>query len=185
MMPPDPFSMEISRHIWETRYRAEGGSARGWSHISVIHALADAGIEPDLICGTSIGALVGAAYVGGELGPLEDWVRSLRLQMVVGFLDFSLNGGLIKGDKLIAFFRDHFVDRDIADLKRPVGAVATDLQRGPRYGCAKAASRMRCGSRLRYPACSPRFNGMAAGWLTEGWSTRFGCRCAERWVQTL
>ena len=107
-----------------------GGSARGWAHIGVIHALADAGIEPDLICGTSIGALVGAAYVGGELGPLEDWVRSLRLQTVVGFLDFSLNGGLIKGDKLIAFFRDHFVDRDIADLKRPFGAVATDLRRG-------------------------------------------------------
>lgn len=49
---------------------------------------------------------------------------------MVGFLDFSLNGGLIKGDKLIAFFRDHFVDRDIADLKRPFGAVATDLRRG-------------------------------------------------------
>lgn len=49
-----------------------GGSARGWAHIGVIHALADAGIEPDLICGTSIGALVGAAYVGGELDRLED-----------------------------------------------------------------------------------------------------------------
>ena len=107
-----------------------GGSARGWAHIGVIHALTDAGIEPDLICGTSIGALVGAAYVGGERGPLEDWARSLRLQTVAGFLDFSLNGGLIKGDKLIAFFRDHFVDRDIADLKRPFGAVATDLRRG-------------------------------------------------------
>ena len=107
-----------------------GGSARGWAHIGVIRALASAGIEPDLVCGTSIGALVGAAYVGGELDRLEDWVRSLRLQTVVGFLDFSLNGGLIKGDKLIAFFRDHFVDRDIADLKRPFGAVATDLRRG-------------------------------------------------------
>jgi len=107
-----------------------GGSARGWAHIGVIRALASAGIEPDLVCGTSIGALVGAAYVGGELDRLEDWVRSLRLQTVVGFLDFSLNGGLIKGDKLIAFFRDHFVDRDITDLARPFGAVATDLRRG-------------------------------------------------------
>ncbi|MDP2267242.1 MAG: patatin-like phospholipase RssA [Thiobacillus sp.] len=107
-----------------------GGSARGWAHIGVIRALANAGIEPDLVCGTSIGALVGAAYVGGELDRLEDWVRSLRLQTVVGFLDVSLNGGLIKGDKLIAFFRDHFVDRDITDLARPFGAVATDLRRG-------------------------------------------------------
>ena len=107
-----------------------GGSARGWAHIGVIRALQDAGIEPDIVCGTSIGALVGAAYVGGELDPLEAWVRSLRLQTVVGFLDFSLNGGLIKGEKLIGFFRNHFVDRDIRELARPFGAVATDLQRG-------------------------------------------------------
>ena len=107
-----------------------GGSARGWAHIGVIRALADAGIEPDIVCGTSIGALVGAAYVDGDLGRLETWVRSLKLQTVVSFLDFSLNGGLIKGDKLIEFFRSHFVDRDIRELARPFGAVATDLQRG-------------------------------------------------------
>lgn len=107
-----------------------GGSARGWAHIGVLRALADAGIEPDIVCGTSIGALVGAAYVAGELDPLEAWVRSLHLQTVVGFLDFSLNGGLIKGEKLIDFFRSHFVDRDIRELARPFGAVATDLQRG-------------------------------------------------------
>jgi NTE family protein len=107
-----------------------GGSARGWAHIGVIRALKEAGIEPDIVCGTSIGALVGAAYVGGELDRLETWVRSLRLQTVVGFLDFSLSGGLIKGNKLIDFFRSHFVDRDIRELERPFGAVATDLLRG-------------------------------------------------------
>ncbi|HWR78372.1 MAG TPA: patatin-like phospholipase RssA [Thiobacillus sp.] len=107
-----------------------GGSARGWAHIGVIRALADAGIEPDIVCGTSIGALVGAAYVGGELDRLEAWVRSLRLQTVVSFLDFSLGSGLIKGDKLIEFFRSHFVDRGIHELARPFGAVATDLRRG-------------------------------------------------------
>lgn len=107
-----------------------GGSARGWAHIGVIRALAEAGIEADIVCGTSIGALVGAAYVGGELDQLETWVRSLRLQTVVRFLDFSLGSGLIKGDRLIDFFRCHFVDRDIRELARPFGAVATDLQRG-------------------------------------------------------
>jgi NTE family protein len=107
-----------------------GGSARGWAHIGVIRALHDAGIKPDLVCGTSIGALVGAAYVGDELDKLESWVRSLHLQTVVSFLDFSLGSGLIKGDKLMAFFRNHFVDRDISDLARPFAAVATDLRRG-------------------------------------------------------
>jgi NTE family protein len=107
-----------------------GGAARGWAHIGVIRALQGAGIEPDIVCGTSIGALVGAAYVDGDLDRLEAWVRSLRLQSVVSFLDFSLNGGLIRGDKLIEFFRSHFVDRDISALPRPFGAVATDLRRG-------------------------------------------------------
>ncbi|HEY9198875.1 MAG TPA: patatin-like phospholipase family protein, partial [Gammaproteobacteria bacterium] len=107
-----------------------GGSARGWAHIGVIRALADAGIEPDIVCGTSIGALVGAAYVDGDLDQMETWVRSLRLQTVVSFLDFSLSSGLIKGDRLIEFFRSHFVDRDIRELDRPFGAVATDLRRG-------------------------------------------------------
>ncbi len=107
-----------------------GGSARGWAHIGVIRALHDAGIEPDIVCGTSIGALVGAAYVDGDLDRLETWVRSLKLQTVVSFLDFSLSGGLIKGDKLIEFFRTHFVDCDMRELARPFGVVATELRRG-------------------------------------------------------
>ena len=37
------------------------GSARGWAHIGAIRALEERGIKPDLVCGTSIGALVGAA----------------------------------------------------------------------------------------------------------------------------
>ena len=45
-----------------------GGSARGWAHIGVIRALEQAGIRPDIVCGTSIGALVGAAYAAGDLG---------------------------------------------------------------------------------------------------------------------
>jgi NTE family protein len=107
-----------------------GGSARGWAHIGVIRALNQAGIYPDIVCGTSIGALVGAAYVDGDLDRLDAWVRSLTLQTVVSFLDFSLNGGLIKGEKLIEYFRSHFVDRQIAELPLPFAAVATDLHSG-------------------------------------------------------
>jgi NTE family protein len=53
------------------------GAARGWSHIGVIDALVDAGIEPDIVCGCSIGALVGAAYVSGKLQALQEFARSL------------------------------------------------------------------------------------------------------------
>ena len=53
------------------------GSARGWAHIGVLRALQQAGIVPDIVCGTSIGAFVGAAYASGSLDPLEEWVRRL------------------------------------------------------------------------------------------------------------
>ena len=77
------------------------GSARGWSHIGVIRVLEEAGFVPDIICGTSIGSLVGAAYADGQLDSLEEWVRKLTWQSVVGLLDFTINGGLIHGEKQI------------------------------------------------------------------------------------
>ena len=79
------------------------GSARGWAHFGVIRALAAAGIRPDLVAGTSIGALVGAAYALGMLDPFEEWVRSLTGRDVVRFLDVDpRSGGLIKGERLMA-----------------------------------------------------------------------------------
>lgn len=106
------------------------GSARGWAHIGVIRALADAGIEADIVGGCSIGALVGAAYVCGELDKLENWVATLRRKDVLGLLDVSFNGGLIKGDKLTDFIRRHFVDHEFSALAKPFACVATDLENG-------------------------------------------------------
>lgn len=106
------------------------GSARGWAHIGVIRALHAAGVMPDFVCGTSIGALVGAAYAAGELDRFEPWVRSLGVRDVVGFMDVSLDGGLLKGERLMEFFRRNFVDRRIEDLDLPFAAVATALHTG-------------------------------------------------------
>ena len=106
------------------------GSARGWAHIGVIRALQEAGITPDVLCGCSAGAFVGAAYANGALDPLESWARKLTWQDVVGMLDVSLSGGLLKGDKLIGLFQRHFVDKDFAALPLPFACVATDLASG-------------------------------------------------------
>ncbi|TRZ68548.1 MAG: patatin-like phospholipase RssA [Rhodocyclaceae bacterium] len=106
------------------------GSARGWAHIGVIRALAAAGIEFDVVCGCSIGALVGAAYVNGDIDKLEKWVAALHWKDVLGLLDVSFNGGLIKGDKLIDFIRRHFVDHEFGALEKPFACVATDLESG-------------------------------------------------------
>lgn len=106
------------------------GSARGWAHIGVLRALAEIGVKPDIVCGTSIGAFVGAAYANGDLERLEEWVRTLTWQEVVGFFDMGARGGLIKGEKLMAFFSRHFVDHDFKDLPLTFACVATDLLSG-------------------------------------------------------
>ena len=107
-----------------------GGSARGWSHIGVISALNAAGIPIDVVAGTSIGALVGAAHAAGELDRLQEWLETLTRRDVVNLLDITVNGGLIKGDKLVDFFASHFFDIEIEKLPKPFGAVATDLVSG-------------------------------------------------------
>ncbi len=106
------------------------GSARGWAHIGIIRALEDAGIRPDIVCGCSIGAFVGAAYADGDLDKLENWVTALSWQDVLGLMDVGGGGGLIKGEKLMAFFEKHFVDVDFQALPLPFACVATDLETG-------------------------------------------------------
>jgi NTE family protein len=106
------------------------GAARGWAHIGVIRELERNAIVPDVVCGTSIGSLIGAAMASGELERLEKWVRSLKWQKVISYFDLTMSGGLIKGEKLFAFFRENFRDRDIEDLDTPFGAIATELASG-------------------------------------------------------
>jgi NTE family protein len=106
------------------------GSARGWAHIGVIRSLEKAGVRPDIVCGTSIGALVGAAYAAGELDRLERFALELRVGDVLGFMDVSLSGGVLKGDRLMEFFRGKLGERSIEALGMPFAAVATSLRTG-------------------------------------------------------
>ena len=106
------------------------GAARGWAHLGVLRVLAREGIEPQIICGCSIGAFVGAAMASGDLEKLTHWAEALKWQDVVSLLDVSLRGGLIKGEKLIQFFERNFVDRDFSQLDRRFACVATELETG-------------------------------------------------------
>jgi NTE family protein len=106
------------------------GSARGWAHIGAIRALEEHGVKPDLICGTSIGALVGAVYASGQLDQLEAWVTGLAWTKVVRLMDITWKGGLIRGQRLFNLFRATFQDREIGELDVPFGAVATELSSG-------------------------------------------------------
>ncbi|TCT10127.1 patatin-like phospholipase RssA [Paralcaligenes ureilyticus] len=107
-----------------------GGAARGWAHIGVILALEEYGIRPDIVCGTSIGALVGAVYSVGKIDRFKEWAVGLTIKNVISFMDIALNGGMLKGERLMEFFRQDFIDCSIEDLKVPFGAVATALHTG-------------------------------------------------------
>jgi NTE family protein len=106
------------------------GAARGWAHIGAIRALEERGVKPDIVCGTSIGALVAAFYAAGELDKLESWVTSLAWTTVVRLMDLTWRGGLIRGQRLFTLFRTTFQDREISELPVIYGAVATELASG-------------------------------------------------------
>lgn len=108
-----------------------GGAARGWAHIGVLKALAKAGIKPDIIAGTSIGAVVGGCYSAGHLDNLERWALELTPKRIFGYLDFNLAGtGLISGQRLCGRLEQHLGDRNIEDLGTRFTAVATEVGTG-------------------------------------------------------
>jgi len=108
-----------------------GGAARGWAHIGVIKALREAGIEPDVVAGTSIGAVVGGCYLAGRFDALEEFARSLTPRRMFGYFDFNLAGsGLINGQRLSSALEEQLTDRRIEDLDRPFTAVATEIGTG-------------------------------------------------------
>lgn len=108
-----------------------GGAARGWAHIGVIKALAEAGIVPDIIAGTSIGAVVGGCYAAGRIEELEEFARSLTRRKMLGYLDINISGsGLISGQRLCKKLESHLEDTSIEELEQRFVAVATEMQSG-------------------------------------------------------
>jgi NTE family protein len=108
-----------------------GGAARGFAHIGVLRTLLAKGIKPDIIAGTSIGAVVGGCHAAGYLDALEEWARTLTRRRVFGYLDFNLGGsGLIGGDRLAAKLEDELGGLTIQDLPVRMAAIATEIGTG-------------------------------------------------------
>lgn len=109
------------------------GSSRGWAHIGIIRELAEIGLEPHIVCGCSIGALVGASYAAGNLERLEDWVRALTRRELVRFfeLNFSFNG-FVAADRFRNFLHQYVCTEEvpIESLSKPFATVSTELETG-------------------------------------------------------
>jgi len=112
-------------------YALGGGGARGLSHIGVMKVLEEHGIYPDVIAGTSMGALVGALYASGlRAGDIERALRlDLRRLAMLADVTWSLSG-LVKGKRVTAALESFLGDLTFADLKIPFACVATDIVNG-------------------------------------------------------
>lgn len=107
------------------------GGARGWCHIGVLRELSDMGIEPKVVAGASMGALVGAALAAGRLDALEDWARGLTLTGMLPLIDMRIGGaGLVGGAGILSMLRGLDLPNAIEDLALPFIAVATDFRHG-------------------------------------------------------
>ncbi|MEM8917144.1 MAG: patatin-like phospholipase family protein [Pseudomonadota bacterium] len=108
-----------------------GGVGRGWAHIGVINALVNAGLKPDVIAGTSIGAVVGGCYAAGQLTALEEWARQLTPVRVMRLMDFRMRQpSMIGGEKLKERLREQLGDTKIEELDMRFAALCTDLLTG-------------------------------------------------------
>ena len=108
-----------------------GGAARGFAHIGIVRTLVAHGIIPNVVVGTSIGAVVGGAYASGHLDALEEWARSLQPRNILSYLDIRLNGsGLIGGTKLAAEIEAAMGQVLIEDLPVKFATVATEVRTG-------------------------------------------------------
>ncbi len=108
-----------------------GGAARGLAHIGILRTLLAHGIVPNVVVGTSIGAVVGGAYAAGQLDTLEEWARGLQPRNILGYLDIRLNGsGLIGGDRLASQLEAAVGPTLIEDLPLKFATVATEVRTG-------------------------------------------------------
>lgn len=106
------------------------GSARGWAHFGVIRELRALGVSIDIVCGTSVGALVGAALASGNEEAMAEWVARLGWTDVVALMDVSLRGGALQGDKVVEYCAEHFFADRFEALQLPFACVATELSSG-------------------------------------------------------
>lgn len=108
-----------------------GGVARGWAHIGVLRRLDELKICPNIVAGTSVGALVGGYWLAGKLGEFEEWTRSLNKRRMLGSLDLMLNGGgLIGGRRLRSAMVETLGDARIETLPTKFIAVTAELASG-------------------------------------------------------
>ena len=108
-----------------------GGAARGFAHVGVIQVLEEAGIQPDLVVGTSAGSLVAAMYASGKNSTqLRRVAETMEEAEITDWMMPILNRGALRGEALARYVNTQVGNRLIEQMKMPLGIVATDLHSG-------------------------------------------------------
>lgn len=108
-----------------------GGGAKGLAHIGAVKAMTEMGIKFDIICGTSIGALVGAFYAADKLDALEEFALNVKLTDLPLLLSPSWSvKGLFSGKNALEEISDMLSVENIEDLPTTFGAVSASLNSG-------------------------------------------------------
>jgi len=144
------------------------GAARGFAHIGVIHALIEHGIKPDIVVGTSIGALVGGCYANNQLDQFETWARSLTLRRIIGYLDIRIGGsGLIGGGRLARRLAEAIGTTSIEELPVRFAAIATEVGTGHEIWLTRGALSLAMRASYALPGLFPPVR-LGGRWLVDG-----------------
>jgi len=146
------------------------GSSRGWTHIGIINELSKLGIHPDIVCGTSVGAMVGAAFATGRLEKLESWACSVTKFDVAKFLDISASfTGFVHTERFHNFLNENIAGDDdlIEHLPKVYAAISTDLETGREVWLQQGSVIQAVWSSMALPGLFPaiRYN---KRWLVDG-----------------
>ncbi len=146
------------------------GASRGWSHIGVIKALQQEGIQPDIICGTSIGAIIGASYLAGNLGELETWVLNSTRSDVLRFLSIGLlQTGFVDNERLRWFLHTYVASegKRIEAMPKKFAAVSTDLDTGREVWFTEGPVSEAVAASMAFPGLFPAVRNDHR-WLVDG-----------------
>jgi NTE family protein len=145
-----------------------GGAARGFAHIGVLRTLAARGIVPDVIVGTSIGAVAGGCYAADQLDAIETWGRKLTKRGMMRYLDVSFSGsGLISGKNLAEELSTTLGTTRIEDLPLHFAAIATEFDTGHEIWLTHGRLADACRASYALPGIFPPVR-IGGRWLVDG-----------------
>jgi NTE family protein len=143
------------------------GAARGFAHIGVLQVLLAQGIVPDILIGTSMGALVGGCYATKQLDALESWARSLTVRRIIGYLDVRFGSGLIGGGRLANQLHESIGATLIEDLPMRFAAIATEIGTGHEVWLTRGSLSLALRASYALPGVFPPVH-IGRRWLVDG-----------------